>query len=116
MYDLYSDFDMHKHKQQYIHYLEAILFPDGHVEYAVPSHQEKLIAICIKQLNVTRDQLSKMCPENYYFDFMIWLCNICRCVALYTTFYQKSDTYPLTKEQIKTLTDLKSINVYEGDL
>ena len=34
MYDLYSKFDIEQHKKHYINYLEVILFPDGHIEYA----------------------------------------------------------------------------------
>ena len=40
-YDLYSKFDLEKHVRKYIHYTEVIIRPNGTVEYAVPSHQEK---------------------------------------------------------------------------
>ena len=44
-YDIYCAFDLEKHKQTYVQYLEVVILEDGTVEYAVPSHQEKLIEI-----------------------------------------------------------------------
>lgn len=44
-YDIYCAFDLEKHKQTYVQYLEVVILEDGTVEYAVPSHQEKLIAL-----------------------------------------------------------------------
>ena len=45
MYDLNSKFDIEQHKKKYINYLEVIIFPDGHIEYAVPSHQATVTMI-----------------------------------------------------------------------
>ena len=81
---LYKPFDLETHKQNFIDYLEVVILEDGTVEYAVPSHQEKLIAVACQKLNVTRDELSDMCPEEYYFDFSNWLCKMSGCVAVYT--------------------------------
>ena len=107
---------MNKHKETFIHYLEAILYPDGHIEYAIPSHQEKLISICVEELRVSRQQLYDRCPEDYYADFIVWLCNESKCVAVWTDFIFKSDTYPLTPAQVITLTKMKEIGIYEGEL
>lgn len=115
-YDVYSKFDMIKHKQKFVHYLEVIIFPDGHVEYANPSHQEKLIAICCEELRVSRDTLCDMCPKEYYCDFIVWLCNQCGCISVWTDFYQKSDQQPLTAAQKQTLIELKENNIFEGDI
>lgn len=116
MYDLYSNFDMNKHKETFFHYLEVIVFPDGHVEYAVPSHQEKLIAVCREQLRVSRDELFDMCPEEYYCDVIVWLCNISGCVSVWTNGIMKSDCNPLTNAQWNTLQKMKEIGIYEGHL
>ena len=56
-YDVYSDFDIHKHKQTFRDYLEVIIDADGHIMYAVPSHQEKLIAMVMEHQGWTRQQL-----------------------------------------------------------
>ena len=44
-YDLHSPFDLQQHKNTFINYLEVVIRPSGLVEYAVPSHQEKLLRI-----------------------------------------------------------------------
>ena len=38
-------FDYKTHRENFTNYLEVIIFKDGHIEYAVPSHQMKLIEI-----------------------------------------------------------------------
>lgn len=113
MYDLHSIFDIDEHAKHFIHYLEVIIFPDGHVEYAVPSHQEKLISICCSNLNITRDELNKRCPQEYYFDFLRWLCKVSKCVSVWETMIQ---FYTLTDEQYYTLQLLKDRGLYLGDI
>lgn len=108
MYDLNSPFDIEKHKQTFINYLEVIVFPDGHIEYAVPSHQEKLIAVCQDLLGVSRYELNNRCPKEYYFDFLTWLCNVSHCVSVWNTYIVCSDTVPLTDEQRTAISDLQS--------
>lgn len=39
-YDVYSKFDLEKHKQRFENYFEVIIEEDGMIHYAVPSHQE----------------------------------------------------------------------------
>jgi len=108
MYDLYSPFDIEQHKKNFVNYLEVVIFPDGHIEYAIPSHQEKLIAVCMEDLGITREELNKRCPKEYYFDFMTWLCNVSHCVSVWNEYIVKSDTVPLTQEQRNTIYDLEN--------
>ncbi len=82
---LRSPFDIETHKATFINYLEVVISEDGTVMYAVPSHQEKLILLACQKLNVTRDELNELCPEEYYFDFMTWLCKVSGCVALWNS-------------------------------
>ena len=42
---LLSPFDINTHKETFISYLEVVISPEGVVEYAVPSHSEKLVEI-----------------------------------------------------------------------
>jgi len=102
-YDLHSPFDIKLHKQNYINYLEVVIFPDGHIEYAIPSHQEKLIQICLDQLGITRYTLERMCPKNYYCDFLTWLCTMSGCVSVWNEYIVKSDVNELTKDQEYTI-------------
>lgn len=107
VYNLYSDFDIQQHKKHYVNYLEVIMFPDGHIEYAVPSHQEKLIKICHEKLNLTRDELADMCPSEYTFFPTPWLCELSGCISIWTDNVVKGDNQELTNEQIQMLLTLK---------
>lgn len=115
-YDLHSKFDINKHKTHYVNYLEIIIFPDGHIEYAIPSHQEKLIAICCDLLGLTRDGLTKLCPKEYYFDFIQWLCNLSGCVSVWNHGYISKEHTGPNEEQLKALQELKEANIYEGEI
>lgn len=80
---LHSPFDMDVHMRTFVNYLEVIMLPDGTIEYAVPSHSEKLIAIAMKMKNCSRFQLYDMCPEEYWLDVNTWLCNETGCLAIW---------------------------------
>ena len=112
-YNVYSDFDIEKHKKTYIHYLEVVIDENGKIMYAVPSHQEKLITLACKRLNITREELNSMCPQEYYFDFMVWLCKISGACAVWENFIQSDK---LTDKQIKTLHMLKNNGLYLGKI
>lgn len=112
-YDIYCDFDLDKHKQTYIDYLEVLILEDGKVVYAIPSHQQKAIALCCKKLNVSRNELNAMCPQEYYFDYLTWLLNICGAVSVWSTRY-KTGTNGLNGKQRATLRRLKLNGLYRG--
>lgn len=109
---LRGPFDIETHKAAFVHYLEVVIREDGTVEYAVPSHQEKLIGIAMEKLGVTRGQLYDMCPREYMFDVMRWLCEITNCVAVWTDFY----IGVLNETQRCVLLTLKFHRLYEGEL
>lgn len=115
IYSVYSKFDMAKHKETFHHYLEVIIHPDGQVEYAVPSHQGKLIRIACEKLGVSRDELDAMCPPAYYCDYLAWLCAITECTAVWSDFYYCPNT-GLTKEQLLKLKSMKMLGIYEGKI
>lgn len=81
-YSIYSVFDVEQHKKTYVNYLEVIIGEGGKVAYAIPSHQEALIKIACRKLGVTRQELNAMCPKDYCFDFMTWLCTITGCCSV----------------------------------
>lgn len=110
-YNLYGEFNIDLHRQKYPGYLEVIIDEDGNIEYAVPSHQEKLIANCMKKLNCTRQELADMCPKEYYCDFNIWLCMQCNCVSVW---YDGINCYTINNKQIFTLRKLKMKGLYKG--
>lgn len=113
IYDiLHGEFDIELHRNNFKNYLEVIILPDGKVEYAVPSHQEKLIKICMDKFNVTREELNSMCPEEFYLDFMTWLCEKSRCISVWTNFYRGAPN----SNQLSKLKLLHSEGLYLGEV
>ena len=110
-YNVYSKFDLEKHKATYIDYLEVVVYPDGTVEYAVPSHQEKMIEAACQKLMVSRDELKDMCPIEYYFDYLKWLSMVSGCMIVWTT--QCFCAEP-TKAQIAAIRRMRMAGVYRG--
>ena len=112
-YNLYSKFDVAKHIKKYIRYLEAVIYPDGTVEYAVPSHQEKLISVLMKQTGEIRKEVFARCPREYHLDFLTWLLKETGCVSIW---YEMCIYDKITKEQIKTLKILRISGAYRGKI
>ena len=59
---LHSPFDIETHKQTFVSYLEVVISPEGVVEYATPSHTDKLIEILAKQKGI-KDFVSFSSPN-----------------------------------------------------
>jgi len=112
-YGVYCKFDMNKHKQTFVHYLEVVIDENGKIMYAVPSHQEKIISLACEKLNVTREELNEMCPEEYYFDFMEWLSIVSGACAVWENFVMGNK---FTNEQVNALKNLKSEGLYLGKI
>lgn len=114
-YDVYSKFDIIKHKLNYVDYLEVIIDEYGEIHYAVPSHQEFLIKYYCEKHNMTRDELNKICPHEYYFNFLFWLCSISKCVSVWndSIIFDKNQ---LTSRQIASLTALHHHKLYRGEI
>lgn len=108
---LHKAFDVNTHKEFFVNYLEVVIDDTGKVEYAVPSHQEKLVQIAMKKLNLkTREELNDMCPKEYYFDFMTWLCKITGCISVWNNFFIGD----VNDYQLYALRELKNNGVYKG--
>lgn len=110
-YDLYSEFDIEKHKATFPHYLEVVIDADGKITYAVPSHQEKLIKLACDKLSVTRDELKVLCPREYYFDFLKWLCLLTGAMSVWDDWCEYGNP---TAKQVGTLRKLKMAGLYKG--
>jgi hypothetical protein len=107
---LRNPFNIETHKATFINYLEVIVLENGTVVYAVPSHQEKLISLACQKLNVTRNELNELCPKEYYFDFMTWLCKISGCVALWNNYRFGA----ANDHQLETIKQLAKEKLYHG--
>ena len=51
------------------------------------------------KLGISRYQLEKMCPKEYYCDYIVWLCNMSECVSIWEHYIVCSDKIPLTDPQ-----------------
>lgn len=111
-YDVYSEFNMDKHRDTFTNYLEVIVEPNGHVMYAVPSHQELAISLACKAKRWTRDELNKACPPEYYFDFLTWLLSLTGCISVWNDFYFGK----ANEEQKNILREMKKKGIYKGDI
>lgn len=109
---LHSHFDIEKHKQVFVNYLEVIIDKEGVVHYAVPSHQEWLIKKAIEILDIDRVDLYDECPDEYCFDIMSWLTDVTECVSVWNDRYIGKPN----NKQISTLTNLYNNKLYNGTL
>lgn len=112
-YSVHSEFDIEKHKASFTNYLEVVIDADGRVSYAVPSHQEKLIALACSKLGVTRDELKTMCPREYYGDFMKWLCLLTGAMSVWNDWCEYGNP---TIKQLGALRKLKMFGLYRGPI
>ena len=110
-YSIYSKFDLNLHKKTYNNYFEVVIHQDGTIEYAVPSHSEKLISIACNKMNVTRQELLDRCPQEYYGDFNIWLSKITGCCAVWLDCVIG---FEYSRKQIGVLRKLKINGIYLG--
>lgn len=112
-YGVYSPFDLEKHKEKFVHYLEVMVERDGTVHYAVPSHQEWAIAAACRALGISRDELCARTPQEYYFDWLTWLLAQSGAMAVWESHYECPKP---SREQYAVLREMKLAGVYRGPL
>lgn len=112
-YNLYSAFDIEKHKQTYVNYLEVLIDEDGTIMYAVPSHQLKAVDLICTRMGLTRQEVDRMCPPEYFGDYMTWLCMVAKVVFVWNEWCVAVNP---TVKQIGALRRLKMAGVYHGGI
>lgn len=116
-YSVYSPFDIKKHQETFINYLEVLILEDGTVEYAVPSHQRKALDLACKKLNKTKQEIEDMCPREYYCDYLTWLLGITKSVSVWGNCAEHFIVYKtINKKQVATLKKLKRHGLYKGKI
>ena len=116
-YSVYSKFDIQKHKETYINYLEVLILEDGTVEYAVPSHQAKALELACRKLNKTKQEIVDMCPRAYYWDYLTWILGMAGAVSVWANCGENFIRYKtINKKQIATLKRLKLHGLYKGSI
>ena len=86
---------------------------NGTVMYAVPSHQEKAIALAEEKLGKTRKEISDMCPREFYFDYLNWLLSLTGAIAVWNDDVSAS---AITVKQAAALRALKLNGLYKGKI
>lgn len=92
---------------KYINYCEAIIYKDGYIEYASPSHVEALIKITGESRDAIYDKMPVTASP------IIWLIEYTGCIAVYTNGCIKPKI--CTEEQeiaLKELLDSKLLTSY----
>ena len=101
-------FDYETHSKNFINYLEVIIFKDGHIEYAVPSHQLKLIDIYCKENNIKKEKLYELIPlSDSPNDWIIYEIGV---ISVWYDFIRYRDITKEQEESLKKLVDTKCIN------
>lgn len=104
-YGVHSEFDLQKHKENFVNYLEVIIHPDGTVHYAVPSHQLYLQKYGANLKGMTEKEFEDSVPPNYYCDYLNWLLTQTGCVSVWSIGYACDETL-MTEAQKVTLRTL----------
>ena len=114
---LHSPFDIETHKRTFVSYLEAVISPEGVVEYAVPSHTEKLVEIFMKQKGFddiikAKEYIIKTTINNGMCSTIEFLTGVTGYISIWFDHYVSSD--PPTKQQLDKLKELFDNGVYMG--
>ena len=107
---LNSPFDIEIHKAQFKNYLEVVILEDGTVEYAVPTHQEKLILLGMEKTRLSRDEFYNSCPREYWLDVIAWLSNVTGAIAVWDFKFEGWASLI----QIEKLEELRAAGLYRG--
>ena len=106
-------FSIERHKSMpYSVALEVVIAPDGKIEYALPSHQEYLIAKAMEKNGWTRQELMDACPPEYYFCFLDWLVD--ESGGYLPVWERWTVDATLTTKQRAALRRLKLAGLYKG--
>lgn len=121
-YDVYSEFDIDKHANTFINYLEIVISPDGKCYYAVPSHTQYLENILKLHCDICNIDYETFIKD-YVYNWPNCLCDLTGYCMVWNTFMTKP-SQGLTKAQIDTIytlmtkhyTKIPSLRLYQGEL
>jgi hypothetical protein len=100
-----------------VSYLEVVISPEGTVEYAVPSHTDKLIEILAKQKGIktfdeAKEYVFDTAMNNGYCSSIDFLTGVTGYISVWFNGYVAGD--PPTKAQLDKLKELFDNGVYAG--
>ena len=108
---LHGDFDIALHKETFTDYLEVVIYKDGKIEYAVPSHNNKMAEIYMRQCGLSniREAMDRIPPE-YYCAMIEWFNIQTGAIAVWNNGF----VGVANKKQLAVLKKLKMNGVYRG--
>lgn len=105
---LHSPFDIETHKATFANYLEVVIAPDGTIEYAVPSHNDKLEKVYMEEHGITvHEEVWNQAPAIGYLD---WLIDQTGYVSVWNDYLKGRPN----KNQRHALRRLKMAGLYKG--
>lgn len=113
---LHSPFNIETHKNTFVSYLEVVISPEGEVEYAVPSHSEKLVEIFANQkgldIQEAKQYILETTANNGFMSIVDFLTGVTGYISVWFNGYVSED--PPTKQQLDKLKELFDAGVYNG--
>lgn len=109
---LHMPFDIERHKETFTNYLEVVIRQDGTVQYAVPSHTEKMVLVLRAQMGLDRRGVMDACPRDFYGAYLEWLALKSGCIPVWNTFYVGLPS----PAQMETLKALRDAGLYGGHI
>lgn len=86
-YDVYSEFDINKHAENFINYLEVVIDTNGKVHYAVPSHTAFLENLLRKKYGEEKFNEAVNSTPLALEDWAVFLCELTGYVLVWNDFY-----------------------------
>ena len=93
-----------KHEDEFRRYFEAILYPDGTIELARPSHQETLIRYFFKKEGISsKEELLERIPLSYSINN--YIVDKYKCVSIWYNYivYSSSGLTPIQEDILKNM-------------
>ena len=91
-YNVYSEFDMDKHKEKYINYLEIVIERNGKIHYAVPSHIKRLERLMMEMYHMTYNEIYSMynndSDSDSFMEYVYWLMDKTGAITVYNNMYR----------------------------
>lgn len=117
-YGIHSKFDINKHAENFIDYLEIVIDPQGVAYYAVPSHRMFLENRAKELYGVKQFYKILELPESC--DYLNWLCTITGCISVWGNFYygkaNSAQMRTLLRLKKKTYSKAPGVFLYQGSL
>lgn len=107
-------FDIKTHKLTFIDYLEVVISPEGVVEYAIPSHTEKLLRIYMQQQSIVDRNVAieSLTEKSFMNGYIETLSEATKYISVWDTHYI-TGCQP-TQQQLNKLKTLKLHGLYHG--